>query len=247
MEQSIVGLAKGSLLIIAMLLTGCATTGNNPADPWEGWNRKIYDINKSVDSAVAKPIAKGYKAVTPDVLEKGISNVFSNLEDVPNFLNNMLQGKPGDSISDLTRFVVNSTLGVAGLWDPASKMGLEKHDEDFGQTLAVWGVSDGPYVMLPILGPSTVRDTLGRVVDSQTDLLNQIEHIPTRNQITFIELLDQRSGLMAFEDQLEGAADEYVFVRDVYLQNRKYKIYDGDIPFDEDLECEEEDEEDCEF
>jgi phospholipid-binding lipoprotein MlaA len=247
MKENLLNIFKGMLVIAVMLLSGCAATGSNPADPWEGWNRKVYDINTSVDNAVTKPLAKGYKAVTPDVVEKGISNIFSNLDDVPNSLNNLLQGKPKDSLSDLGRFVVNSTLGIAGLWDPASKMGLTKHDEDFGQTLAVWGVGDGPYVMLPIFGPSTVRDTFGKVVDSQTDLTSQIDHIPTRNQISFTELLDQRAGLLAFEEQLAGAADEYVFIRDVYLQNRKYKIYDGEIPLDDEFECEEEDEDDCDF
>ncbi len=232
---------------MTIILGGCASTGTNASDPWEGWNRKVYSFNKAIDKTVAKPLTKGYKAITPDFVESGVSNVFSNLGDIPNFLNNLLQGKPVDSVSDLARFVVNSTLGIAGLWDPASSMGLEKHDEDFGQTLATWGVSDGPYVMLPLLGPSTLRDTLAYPVDSEMDLLNQIDHIRTRNQVKIIELIDTRAALFSFEEQLESASDEYAFVRDIYLQNRKYKVFDGDLPLDDDFECEEEDEEDCDF
>ena len=237
------------ILIITtfLIVTGCASTGSNPADPYESWNRKVYSFNKTIDVAIAKPLTTGYKAVTPDIVETGVSNVFSNLGDVPNFLNNLLQGKAKDSLSDLTRFVVNSTLGIAGLWDPASSMGLNKHDEDFGQTLAVWGVSDGPYMMLPILGPSTLRDTVAYPVNSEMDLLDQVDHIPTRNQIKVLSLVDQRSQLIKLESQLESASDEYLFVRDVWLQNRKYKIFDGQLPLDDDFECEEEDEEDCEF
>lgn len=234
-------------ILLAVTITGCASTGTNPQDPYESWNRKVYSFNKTMDKVVSRPLTVGYKAVTPDFVESGVSNVFSNLEDIPNFLNNLLQGKPGDSLSDLARFVVNSTLGIVGLWDPASSMGLEKHDEDFGQTLATWGVGDGPYMMLPFLGPSTVRDSFALPVDSTTDPINQIEHVRTRNQINLIELLDKRSGVMSLEEQLESATDEYAFLRDVWLQNRKYKIYDGELPMDDDFECEEEDEEDCEF
>ncbi|MCW8999653.1 MAG: VacJ family lipoprotein [Kangiellaceae bacterium] len=236
-------------LILAMLaifiISGCASKNGNPDDPWEGWNRKVYKFNKVIDDNIARPVAKGYKAITPDPVEKGVSNIFSNLEDVPTAINNLLQGKLVDSISDLGRFVVNTTVGIAGIWDPASKMGLQKHDEDFGQTLGAWGVGSGPYVMLPFLGPSTLRDTASLPVDSKTDLINQIEHIPTRNQTTVLELIDRRAGLLQLDSQLEDATDEYAFLRDVYLQNRRYKVLDGDIPFEE--ECEEEDEEDCEF
>lgn len=238
---------KSLLVVSAIILTGCATTGTNPADPWEGWNRKVYSFNKAIDGAIAKPITVGYQAVTPDFVETGVSNIFSNLGDVPNFLNNLLQGKGKDSVSDLARFVVNSTLGIAGLWDPASSMGLDKHDEDFGQTLATWGVSGGPYVMLPLLGPSTLRDTLAYPVDSEFDLVNQIDHIPTRNQFKIIELIDSRAALIPFEETLSSVSDEYAFVRDSWMQNRQYKIYDGELPLDDDFECEEEDEEDCDF
>ena len=238
---------RAALILLTLVLGGCASTGSNPDDPWEGWNRKVYTFNKALDTAVAKPLTQGYQAITPDFIETGVSNVFDNLGDIPNFLNNLFQGKPVDSVSDLARFVVNSTLGVAGLWDPASSMGLVKHDEDFGQTLATWGVGEGPYVMLPLMGPSTLRDTFAKPIDSQMDLINQIDHVRTRNQIKLLELIDKRAGLIPFEELLNSATDEYSFVRDSYLQNRKYKVFDGDIPLEDDFECEEEDEEDCEF
>jgi phospholipid-binding lipoprotein MlaA len=242
---------KNSLILIVMTLVSACASGPNKDDPWENWNRGVYKFNKSLDSAVLKPIAKGYKAVTPDVVETGISNAFSNLEDVPNMLNNLFQGKFTDSISDLGRFVVNSTLGVAGLWDPASSLGLTKNDEDFGQTLGAWGVASGPYVMLPFLGPSTLRDTASMPVDSEMDLLSTIEHIRTRNQLKALELIDKRVSLFEYEKLLEDAIDEYAFLRDNYLQNRQYKVLDGDIPFEDECADDEsgEDEfaEDCDF
>jgi len=234
------------LSLLVLVLSGCASLSENKSDPWEGWNRGVYKFNKTLDSSIAKPLTQGYKAITPDIVETGISNMFSNLNDIPTMINNLLQGKVSDSFSDLGRFVINSTIGVVGLWDPASSMGLEKNDEDFGQTLGAWGVGDGPYMMIPILGPSTLRDIGAYPADSLIDPLNQIDHIPTRNQATFLELIDKRSGLMQYESQLEDVIDEYAFVRDIYLQNRRYKVLDGDIPFEEE-ECEEEDEEDCDF
>jgi len=238
------------VLFLILMASGCSTTGSqptDPADPWEGFNRNMYSFNKGLDKVIAKPITQGYKAITPDFIEQGVSNVFDNIGDIPNFLNNLLQGKGKDSISDLTRFVINSTLGIAGLWDPASSLGLTKHDEDFGQTLAVWGVSDGPYLMLPIFGPYTLRGALGLPIDSQFDPVSHINHNRTRYEFTLFDFIDKRSSLMAFEDQLESAVDEYSFIRDIYLQNRKFKVFDGNIPLDDDFECEEEDEEDCDF
>lgn len=224
--------------LLCLTVCSCAS-GPNKQDPWESWNRKVYSFNKTVDK-VAKPVAQGYQYITPDVVEDGVSNIFSNLGEVSNIINNLLQAKFVDSLSDLGRFVVNSTIGLAGIWDPASKMGLPKHDEDFGQTMASWGIKPGPYVMLPFLGPSTFRDTLGLSVDSQTDLIRHIDHVPTRNQVKFIELIDRRAGLLRLEDQLQDAIDEYVFVRDVYLQNRQFRVLDGEIPFgEEDEEFEE--------
>ncbi|MET1255342.1 VacJ family lipoprotein [Aliikangiella maris] len=230
-------------IVTIIAMTGCAGKSTHKGDPWEQWNRKVYDFNKSVDKTIAKPLTQGYKAVTPDIVEQGISNVFANLGDIPTMVNNLLQGKVVDSMSDLGRIVINSTIGIAGLWDPATEMGLMKHDEDFGQTLGAWGMNPGPYIMLPFLGPSTLRDTAAFPADSKLDLFNQINHIPTRNQLTFLQLVDQRSALMKYEDQLRDVADEYAFIRDFYLQNRRYKVLDGNIPFEDD--CENPD--DCDF
>lgn len=241
-------LAKIGLIVVVFILTsGCASSGHHSDDPFESWNRKVYKFNKVSYDYVAKPVTQGYKAVTPDFVETGISNVFSNLNDVPNLFNNLFQGKPKESFSDLGRVLINSTLGIAGLWDPASSMGLIKHDEDFGQTLAVWGVDSGPFLMLPLLGPSSVRDFSGRFADSRIDPINQIKHIPTRNSLNVLELIDNTKQVLDLEEQLNAASDEYLFVRDVWLQNRKFKIFDGNIPLDDGLDCEDEDEDECEF
>lgn len=234
------------MFISFMVISGCAGQGQNKQDPWEGWNRGVYKFNRALDNSITKPLTKGYKAITPDFVETGVSNVFNNLDDVPNMLNNFLQGKLLDSLSDLARLIVNSTIGIGGIFDFASDMGLDKHDEDFGQTLGAWGVGSGPYMMLPLLGPSTLRDLAAYPADSATNPINQIDHIPTRNQISFLELLDTRSGFMKYESQLEEAHDEYVFLRDFYLQNRKFRVLDGDIPFEEE-ECEDEDEDECDW
>ncbi|WP_144394921.1 MlaA family lipoprotein [Pleionea sediminis] len=224
------------------LLSSCATS-DNKVDPYESYNRKIYDFNRSIDKAVLQPVAKGYKAITPDPVETGISNFFSNLDDFGVMINNILQAKFIDASSDLGRILVNSTLGLAGLFDPASAMGLEKHDEDFGQTLGAWGVEPGPYLMLPFLGPSTLRDFSGEPVDNYLDPLKEIDKDSTEYQLKGLRLLDQRADLLSLEEQIENAIDEYSFVRDAFLQNRKYKVYDGDLPFEDDFECDPEYEE----
>lgn len=227
-------LVLGSALIAAMFaLSGCATTGNtvetasNP-DPWEKYNRKVFKFNKKLDDAILKPVAKGYQAITPDFIEKGVTNVFSNLFDVGAALNNLLQGKPKRAGNDAARFVVNSTLGVLGLFDVASKTGLTKHEEDFGQTLAVWGVKSGPYLMLPFLGPSTLRDTPGRVVDYYTYPLTYLEHDLTRWELTGLYYIDQRSQILYAEEAVGTSFyDPYAVLRDAYLQRRKLLIADG--------------------
>jgi len=233
------------MALFILMSSGCVSSGSNKADPWERWNRSVFKFNKTVDSAIAKPLTQGYQAVTPDIVEKGVTNVLANLNDIPNMINNFLQGKILESFSDLARFTINSSLGIAGLWDPASDMGLEKHDEDFGQTLGAWGVASGPYVMLPLLGPKTLRGTFAYPVGSEIKLLNRIDHIPTRNQAKLLDLIDTRAGFIKYEVQLEDVIDEYAFIRDAYLQNRRYKVLDGDIPFED--ECEEEEDEDCDF
>jgi phospholipid-binding lipoprotein MlaA len=234
---------KLAVILLTGFLTACASTGNS-VDPYESFNRKVYGFNRALDKAVIKPVAEGYQAITPDPLEKGFDNFFSNIGDIGNLVNNVLQFKLLDATSDLGRFVINSTLGLAGFFDPATAMGLEKHDEDFGQTLAVWGVESGPYVMLPFLGPSTLRDVAAMPADNYLDPLSDIEHDPTQFQLKGMRLLIKRADLLKLEGQIESALDEYSFIRDAYLQNRRYKVYDGDLPLEDNFECDPE-YEDC--
>ncbi|NVK21108.1 MAG: VacJ family lipoprotein [Kangiellaceae bacterium] len=231
------------LFSLAVFLTACASTGKNPADPYEEYNRSMWEFNKGLDKAILKPVAKGYKAVTPDPIEKGVSNFFSNLGEITTIINDLLQGKFGKAGKDTGRFLINSTLGLAGLLDPATDMGLEKEEEDFGQTLAVWGFDSGAYLMLPFLGPSTVRDGFGRVVDSTAfytpyDDLNDDQ---TKWSLRALDLVQTRAGLLSLDEQLEAALDDYTLVRDAYLQRREFMIHDGAPPIEDD-ECEFEEE-----
>lgn len=204
-------------------------------DPWQGYNRAVYGFNATIDRAVLKPVAKGYQTVTPRPARSAIDNFFSNLDDIDNAVNNLLQGKPGQSVSDITRFLVNSTLGVGGLLDPASEIGLEKHQEDFGQTLRVWGFPEGPYFIVPFMGPSTVTATLGRPVGSALDPVRYYHPVDHRNVLLGLRFIDEREGLLASERLISG--DEYIFVRDAYLQRREYLINDGQVsdPFADDF------------
>lgn len=205
---------------------------NKANDPFEGFNRAVYKFNEKTDQYVLKPVAKGYRAIVPKPVSRSISNFFSNLYDPANMLYNFLQGKPKGGFSDLGRFIVNSTVGIAGLFDVASKMGLEKHNEDFGQTLAVWGVSDGPYLVLPFFGPSNIRDGASLPVDWYTYPPNHMEEHSTRDKMFVVEVVDKRAQLLDASDILEQAAgqDPYVFVREASRQRRLSLIYDGNPP-----------------
>jgi phospholipid-binding lipoprotein MlaA len=206
-------------------------------DPWESWNRKVFGFNDIADRYVLTPVAKSYQWVTPDVVEQGVGNVFSNLNEVPTILNDLLQFKFGLAAADTGRFVLNSTIGLVGLFDVATPMGLEKHNEDFGQTLGYWGVGSGPYLVMPLLGSYNLRDGLGAFADSQTSLIAEIDHIPTRNQLYVLRLIDTRASLFAAEKLITG--DKYAFIRDAYLQRREYLVNDGvvtDTFGDEDFE-----------
>ena len=217
-------------VLAAALLAGCATTGGNP-DPWEGMNRKTFAFNEKLDQAVLKPVATTYKKVVPEFAREGVNNFFDNLEDIGTSLNNILQGKPGQGLSDAGRFLVNSTLGVFGLWDVATPMGLEKHFEDFGQTLGVWGVQSGPYLVLPLLGPSTARDAPAKAVDPgwyYSEAFN-----PERWYWGFwaLDKVRTRANLLQSEKILDDAAlDRYTFIRDAWLQRRRSQVYDGNPP-----------------
>lgn len=228
---------------VCLLTVGCASNGSD-VDPYESFNRSVYSFNRAVDKAVLKPVAEGYREVAPEAVEVGVDNFFSNIGDVGNMINNVLQFKLLDASSDLGRLLVNTTLGIGGLFDPASAMGLEKHDEDFGQTLASWGVGSGAYVMLPFLGPSTLRDTFAIPADNYIDPITDIEDNATRYGLAGMRLLNTRVGLLDLDQQLESSLDEYLFVRDAYLQNRKFRVFDGDIPFEDDFDCDPE-YEDC--
>lgn len=220
------------LFVFSLLLGGCASTGGNPADPWEGVNRKVFVFNDKLDTYALKPVAQGYKAATPLPARTNISNFFGNVEDLWIGVNNLLQGKPKDGASDFGRFAVNSTIGILGFFDIASEIGLDKHDEDFGQTLGVWGAGNGPYMVLPLFGPSTLRDTGGLIVDRLAYNPNaMIERVAVRNSLSGTKLVNMRAQYLGAENALDEASlDKYVFMRNFHLQRRRSQIFDGNPP-----------------
>lgn len=226
------------LIAVAAIGSGCATQVKNPADPFEPLNRGIYQFNTAVDTAIAKPVARGYNAVMPEFGKTMVGNFFSNLDDLVVTVNDLLQLKFAQAISDGSRFVFNSTFGIFGLFEITK--GLEKHHEDFGQTLGHWGVGSGPYLVLPFLGPSSLRDSVGLYADSQASPIQDVDHIPTRNQLYVSEAIKTRAQLLDQEKLLDAAAiDRYAFMRDAYLQHRKNLVYDGNPPrinYEEDFE-----------
>ena len=199
-------------------------------DPFQNINEKTHDLNQTLDLQVASPVARFYKRITPDFLEKGITNFTHNIEDLSIGINNILQGKFNEGLSDFSRFTLNTSIGLLGFIDIASDLGLTKHDEDFGQTLAVWGVPDGPYLVLPGLGPSTTRDTLAMIPDAFLTPLWLIDHDRTSYSLTAIDLIDTRARYLGLESVVIG--DEYLFYRDAYLQSRNFEIKDGEIEDD---------------
>jgi phospholipid-binding lipoprotein MlaA len=228
---------SAAVLAAAVLSTGCATGPNaNPKDPLEPMNRSISRFNDSLDENVLKPVATGYKDVTPDLVQQGVRNVFNNLSDIWSTVNNGLQLKGRDTAESLMRSVVNSVFGIYGIFDVATPIGLQRHPEDFGQTLGAWGVPDGPYVVLPLFGPSTLRDTAGMPVDTSVDYVRNLDHIPTRNSAMALRVVDKRTSLLGTSNLLtEAAIDKYSFQRDAYLQYRRNQVFDGNPPDEEDL------------
>jgi len=217
------------------IVSGCATTnGTDPRDPFEGFNRAMYSFNDGLDTVIVRPTAGVYKAITPDPVRTWIRNFFANIEDIFIGVNNMLQGKFADGWTDWVRFAFNTTLGVVGINDVASEMGLEKHNEDFGQTFGRWGLGSGPYLVLPFFGPSSVRDFGGLWIDWTVDPLWQYTRpIALRNSLVFVRGVSRRTDLLDASRILEEAAlDKYVFQRDAYLQRRRALIYDGNPPRD---------------
>jgi len=199
-------------------------------DPFQNINEKTHNLNQTLDLQVASPVARFYKRITPDFLEKGITNFTRNIEDLSIGINNILQGKFNEGLSDFSRFTLNTSIGLLGFIDIASDLGLTKHDEDFGQTLAVWGVPDGPYLVLPGLGPSTTRDTLAMIPDAFLTPLWLIDHDRTSYSLTAIDLIDTRARYLGLESVVIG--DEYLFYRDAYLQSRNFEIKDGEVEDD---------------
>lgn len=223
--------------VLALLAcTGSAwagTTPRDPADPWESLNRGVFRFNETADRYVAKPVAKTYQAITPEFVDDAITRVFNNLATPITIVNQLLQGKAHDAAGQTARFMFNSTVGVAGIFDIAQHMDLPRQKEDFGQTLAVWGTRSGPYLMLPLLGPSTIRDAGGRVIDMCTDPRSYVNK-PTRFAMTALDITDTRADLLVAEKAIEG--DRYLFIRDYYLQQRAFVIADGVVAKDEFLD-----------
>lgn len=217
--------------LISLTLCGGVVAGENPRDPYEGFNRAMFNLNDAIDTYTAKPVAQAYDAVTPLPVKAGVGNFFGNVGDLWIGVNSALQGKFGDAGGDFGRLAINSTIGIFGLFDVASELGLEKHEEDIGQTLAVWGVGDGGYMFWPFIGPRTVRDTAGWAVDSYFDPVWRVRPIATRNSLVALRFVDIRASLLPADKIVDEAAiDRYSYVRDAYLQRRRNQIFDGRPP-----------------
>jgi len=220
----------GVLAITLVLLSGCATTGGVDYDPLEPMNRKMHSFNMALDKAVLRPVAKGYKKVVPSPLRKGVTNFFSNLTTPRSALNNFLQGKPKQGFNEIGRFLFNSTLGLGGLIDIASAGGMERYDENFAQTLSVWGVPDGPYIVMPLWGPNMASDLFALPVDYYSDIWTYYDNSSVRSKVWGLRLIDLRHRLLSVDSMLDESTDPYITVRESYIQNRDFRIYDGDPP-----------------
>ena len=218
--------------LAGLILAGCASLGgDDPRDPFEGFNRGVYTFNDKLDQYVARPVATGYRRAIPGEIRDRVRNFFGNIGDVFIGVNNFLQGKFADGANDWARVAFNTTIGLLGIHDVATDMGYEKHDEDFGQTFGRWGAGPGPYLILPALGSSTVRDGIGKGLDFYTDPLNETEPFDARWGLVLLRLTQTRADLLEASRILEEAAlDRYVFQRDAYLQRRRSLIYDGSQP-----------------
>jgi phospholipid-binding lipoprotein MlaA len=226
-----------TVLIAILCSAGLASAGYaedaavKDPDPYENLNRKTHAFNETLDKYIARPAAKMYTNMVPDPVEKGVVNFFSNLDELTNIANSLLQAKFGQAANDTGRFLINSTLGIGGLFDVASQAGLPKGEgEDFGQTLGAWGVGEGPYLMLPLVGPSTLRDAPSKYIDSFANPVSELEDVSARNSLRLLGLVSTRAELLGLDDAISG--DSYLFVRDVYLQRREYLVKDGAIEDD---------------
>lgn len=227
-------------LALAASLTGCATVSEasrDQRDPLEPLNRSVYAFNDGIDKAVLRPVARGYEAVVPQPVQTGVSNFFANAKYPVTLVNNLLQGKFKAALSDTARFTLNTTFGLGGILDPATASGLDVNDEDFGQTLGKWGVPSGPYLVLPFLGPYTLRDGIGSLADDFAEPRAYLEDDSTRWTLWAADKFERRVRLLEADAVLDRAGDPYTFVRSAYLQRREYLVRDGDVPA-EDLELE---------
>lgn len=228
-------------LLLLVFSAGCVSTPTNLDDPWEDWNRSTHEFNEAFDETIMKPMAKGYLFSTPEPVDRGITNFFSNIDDISVSINNLLQFKFLQASMDLSRFLVNSTIGIAGFMDIASKIDLPKHNEDFEQTLGVWGVPSGPYLVLPFWGASSPRGVAGLLGDALLDPLNYtlfagFAASAAGTIADVVDVTDKRAGFMSTEKLVnEAALNRYDFVKASYLQHREYLIYDGNIPEEDDI------------
>ncbi|MFC3608896.1 MlaA family lipoprotein [Stutzerimonas tarimensis] len=212
------------MLLVAALAGSGAVQADT--DPFEPFNRAVFRFNDTLDTYTLKPLAQGYQRVTPEPVQQGVGNVFNNLGEVINLTNNLLQGKFHDAGVDTSRFLFNTTFGVLGVFDVATRMGLVRNDEDFGQTLGVWGLGSGPYLVLPLLGPSSVRDAAGRIPDTFLQVYPYVD-TSTRNVLWAGNAIDSRAELLTAERLIRG--DRYIFIRNAYLQNREFRVRDGEV------------------
>jgi phospholipid-binding lipoprotein MlaA len=227
--SAVIDRVAGTCLLFGLALAPMVSQAAEE-DPWEPVNRVIFRVNDTLDTYALKPLAQGYQFVTPQFLEDGIHNVFRNIGDVGNLANNVLQAKPAAAGTDTARLIFNTTFGLFGFFDVGTKMGLQRSDEDFGQTLGYWGVSSGPYVVLPLLGPSTVRDAFAKYPDAYATPYRYIDHVPTRNTALGVNVIDTRASLLSAEKLING--DKYIFLRNAYLQNREFRVKDGQVEDD---------------
>ena len=221
------------ILSVTLFLLVPTAHAQHENDPWEGFNRAMFSFNEGLDRAILKPVTQGYRYVTPQIAQTGVNNFFENLKDVRTLVNNLLQGKVHNALEDFSRITFNTTFGLGGLIDVATPMGIPKNNEDFGQTLGYWGVSSGPYLVLPLFGPSTVRDTIGMVPDWYIDPVYYIDDNATRVSERALRVINTRSQLLDAERIVSG--DRYIFIRDAYLQRREFLVNDGEmnVTFDE--------------
>mgnify|MGYP001172127020 CR=1 FL=1 len=203
-------------------------------DPFEDINRVTHNINDTLDNAIAKPVAEVYGEITPEFIQNRVTRFFKNLAEIDTFINQLLQGKPKLALNDFGRFTINSTIGLYGLFDPATKLGLQAHDEDFGQTLGVWGVPDGPYIVLPVIGPSNARDLLSRPISSFLSGTFAMTDTDVKITLTLLDAIETRERYLDFEAMMTG--DVYTFMKDAYVQSRDYEILDGEVEDDDFLE-----------